>query len=278
MRESLGSTGLSSSCSSFWNKSYFTSDVSSLMLILHRIAVFTFLLFLTYFFLIMAFQSEQTDKRDVSVGVLGASAMFEPNLTAMFSASPVRSLKVYVVSSDGFRLLRMVRMLENAGYPKYCDFSVDLVVIVVPSFNASGLAMNWSHGVLSFSSVFSPVKNESLVLVLDDAMEISPFFAFWFLLQWNASLVSGGGGQLSPVGLALGGRLWNGVIGATGCGECPLPKLFEAVLAVCNCSAVFPSLGDGRVFVRREYQSPVQAERFPRLVRTWNYSRSQWNI
>ena len=247
------------------------------MLFMHRISVFVFLLMSTYIVFIAVFQSGQNRDQDVPVGVLEASDMFEPNITAMFSASPMRSLRVFVIGSDGNRLRRMVRMLENAGYPRYGVFSVDLV-IVVSSLNTSGLAMNWSHGELSFSSGFVPVNDESLVVVLEDAMEISPFYAFWFLLQWNVSLISGGGDRFSPSGLAVGSQLWNNAIHTTRCEECPFPKLFETVMAVCNCSAVFPVLDDGRVFVRHEYQLPVHAERFPRLVRTWNISRSQWNI
>ena len=240
------------------------------MRVVYRISAFTLLLMSIYAVFVAVLHSGQSSSPDNPVvGVLAkVHPVFEPNITAMFSASPVRALRVFVISSDGTRLPRLVGMLENAVYPG--GLRVDLVIVGARRRNTSDL--RWSHGALSSSSGLVPVTDESLAVVLGDAMEISPFYALWFLLQWNTPLVSGGGDRLRPAGLAVSSRLWNSASAR------PLPELLDALVAVCHCSAVFPMLGDGRVFVRHEYQLPVLAERYPILVRAWNLSRSQWNI
>jgi hypothetical protein len=139
-------------------------------------------------------------------------------------------------------------------------------LVVVTGMNVSWF--DWGHGELRFTSSFDAVGNASLVVVLlEDAMEVSPFFALWFLLQRTPGVTAGGGCPSHPAGLAVDSQLWNQVV------DRGLPLVCN------NCTtASFPALSDGRVFVRHEFQPPARAERSPKLVRSWDLSRSQWGL
>jgi len=232
------------------------------MQLLLRVSVFTSLLVLSYVLNLMAF-FRPVHRHAKSNGLLrvarGSSDI--PNITAMFSGVCV--LTVVVNSSDETRLLRLVRMLDTAVYD-VCQ--VDLVVVT--GMNVS--RFDWGHGKLRITSGFDAVGNASLVVVLlEDAMEVSPFFALWFLLQRTPGVTAGGGCPSHPAGLAVDSQLWNQVV--VDRGGLPL---------VCNncTTASFPALSDGRVFVRHEFQPPARAERSPKLVRSWDLSRSQWGL
>ena len=232
------------------------------MQLLLRVSVFTSLLVLSYVLNLMAF-FRPVHRHATSNGLLrvarGSSDI--PNITAMFSGVCV--LTVVVNSSDETRLLRLVRMLDTAVYD-VCQ--VDLVVVTT-GMNVSR-RFDWGHGELRITSGFDAVGNASLVVVLlEDAMEVSPFFALWFLLQRTPGVTAGGGCPSHPAGLAVDSQLWNQVV------DRGLPLVCN------NCTtASFPALSDGRVFVRHEFQPPARAERSPKLVRSWDLSRSQWGL
>ena len=231
------------------------------MLLLYRVSVFTFLMLLCYVINLMVFGPVHSTSKGV-VGMLRAGG--GNDITAMLSG--VRALTVVVKNSDETRLLRLVRMLDTAVYD-VCR--VDLVVVTFRP-----LLLDWRHGGVRFTSTFDAVGNASLVVVLHDAMEVSPFFALWFLLQHTDTVVSSGGGSpLHPAGLAVDYLMWNEVVRVL-----RHRSVYDAITSVCNCTAVFPALSDGRVFVRHAFQSPMRVEHSPKLVRSWDLSRSQWGL
>jgi hypothetical protein len=92
-------------------------------------------------------------------------------------------------------------------------------------------------------------------------MEISPFFAYWYL---HSAPVSIGGGDLSrPVGLSF---KWTQALNSTIFHTESLDSLLHDILALCNCTAKIPS---DHVFVREGWQDSVRPERSPKLARTW---------
>jgi hypothetical protein len=157
---------------------------------------------------------------------------------------------VYVLASDRRRVLRLVRALDSAVYP--VGLAVHLTIV-----NATPVHVAWGRGECRFGGKLAVANSTSPAIILSDTMEISPFYALWFLRH---ACVSVGGGDLhSPAGVGFRG----GVQGEFG----PLGSLLRRILAARNCSAVFPA---DRVFVREGWQNALLPERSPRLERAWD--------
>ena len=243
------------------------------MLILARITIFTSVLLCVYlaFGSLLFVDQDEVEPRDE---ILYAPSV---NISDLFSSSPVKTLYLCVIGSDSTRLSRMIRMLDSAGYP---GIKVELVV-VTSLLNASSVvkSMNWSLGAFKVERGLSPVDSrESMVVFFEDFMEVSPLFPFWFLLQWKVPVILGGNDLNRPAGVAVNGWLWNQRFKSSVYNQSTSLSMFRDFLRLCDCFASHPLLEDERVFVRNVYQSPVLPETAPRLVRTWNISRSQWNI
>ncbi len=229
---------------------------------LNRLVAFTISLLLTFIGIFMLFHM----KTDQAVKFLSSAGLGELNMSALFFASPISKLCLVVLSSDGNRLPRTVQMLETAAYPDM--HAVDLVIVNnIPNSSLITKNLNWSHGQFHLKTRIKPLKHtarhSTVVVVIDDRMEVSPFYAFWFLLQSNASVISGG-----ATGFAVSGGLWNRLFEMKYHADQPtvLGLLMESTL-LCNCSLVFPRLDYGRVFVRNTFQSPVKPESFPKSGR-----------
>jgi hypothetical protein len=194
---------------------------------------------------------------------------------------PPLTMCITIVCRGEHQFPRLEEMLLRAAYPR--RVSVDLALVGGDlrrpiMINASVVGRKlWTRGRTSLlGDQLQPVNAScSFVLLLEDHMELSPFFALWFLLRWkDGVLVVGGGNCTHPAGVAMSRDMWNGWVGAK---SSSFP-LFSppAVCASSNGTARFPSLKDGRVFVRNEAQSPLLPERSPLLVRSWNLDPMQW--
>ena len=187
-----------------------------------------------------------------------------PNHAPMLSFSG-SVLQIFVFASSRQRLQRIVRALDGAVYP--VGLTVNLVIVSVKragqrgQYRLEASEMQWKHGRYTFEKYASVVGDGALVVILTDTMEISPFFAFWFL--HNAPLSIGGGDLSRPVGLAFTGVE---SLNSTTIHTQSLVSLLHHILALCNCSARIP---DDRVYVRDGWQDPVRPERSPKLARTW---------
>jgi hypothetical protein len=191
------------------------------------------------------------------------------SVSSLFPAPPIC---LFVLSSDVDQLPRTVRMLNSAAYPK--SLFVDL--IIVNSMLNTTEGMNWSHGHFYSEKHLRHTNHSStIVIVIDDTMEVSPFFAYWFLLQRNVSVVVGGN---TATGFAVDGVLWNKWFQTMNGDQPTVIGLLLDFTLLCDCDVVFPLLSDGRVFVRNAFQSPVEPETFPKLVRAWNFKKEQWDI
>jgi hypothetical protein len=243
------------------------------MFILARITIFISVLLCVYlmFGSLLFVDKDEGELQDEMLHATGVK------ISALFPPSPVKTLYLYVVGSDSTRLARMIRMLDSAGYP---GIKVELVV-VSSLLNASSVvtSMNWSLGAFKVEQRLSPVDSrESMVVFFEDFMEVSPLFPFWFLLQWKVPVILGGNDLNRPAGVAVNGWLWNQRFKSSVYNQSTSLGMFRDFQLLCDCFAAYPLLEDERVFVRNVYQSPVLPETAPRLVRTWNISRSQWNI
>jgi hypothetical protein len=186
-----------------------------------------------------------------------------PNIPVLSFSGSV--LQIFVFASSSQRLRRIVRVLDGAAYP--VGLTVNLVIVSARQAGEYGryrletAEMQWRHGRYRFEESARVVGDGALVVILTDTMEISPFFAYWYL---HSAPVSIGGGDLSrPVGLAFTGvESLNSTIIHTQ----SLVSLLHNILALCNCSAKIPS---DRVYVRDGWQDPVRPERSPKLARTW---------
>jgi hypothetical protein len=172
----------------------------------------------------------------------------------------------------------MMQALNSAVYPRGKQLRVELIVVTMnPLINATMFARRsrWRHGRIRIESEIRMVNLSSLVVLLKDTAEVSPFYALWFLLHCNTSaVVMGGGNVSSPVGVGVRSELWNGLVSNFSNYSDP-----DALIrGIKDYPAMYPRLEDGRVFVRSEVQSPVMPERDPKLVRAWNYDPMQWFV
>lgn len=182
------------------------------------------------------------------------------------------SLYLYVVASNEHHLSRMMEALNSAVYPK---LRVELVVVTRnPLINATMRRSHWTHGRIRVESAMRVVNRSSLVVVLEDTAEVSPFYALWFLLHRNTSavvIIMGGGNLSSPAGVGIHSELWNDLV------VFHSSNISAVLRRVRDYPSIFPRLkDDNRVFVRSEAQSAVMPERDPKLVRAWNYDPAQW--
>lgn len=208
----------------------------------------------------------------VIVAILLVSHSPKPTSMVTVPVLPLRTLHIFLISADWARAARAFHALNNAVYPKRSLLAVNLVV-VVERIAISDIDMVWRHGGFRIRTALiplSPVNNVSLVLVIEETMEVSPFFVFWFLDRWNKSVVIGGGrDKSSPMGIAFGDNLFARIQM-----DRPFPsptRFLHDLLVMCNCTVVFPVMDDGRVFVRKGWQNPYLAEQSPRLVRTMRF-------
>ncbi len=233
----------------------------------------------------------------VVVSLLRApSSGFDPSGLAAFDNHHTARFSVFILSHEKKSLYRILCALISAGYPQ--NVSVDIIIVVTPLLNASEItgvvSDHWDRGRCRIVKTLQPVNESaapSLVLLLEDRMEVSPFYAFWFFhLERNRTgenndnnnnhdyyLLSGGGNLTHPAGIAVTSGAWNRWLNAEGGSMDQLVlKAAASSLANNHSSVVFPRLDDGRVFVRHEAQSPVLPERDPKLVRAWDYDISKW--
>ena len=176
-------------------------------------------------------------------------------------------LQIFVFASSRRRLQRIVRALDGAAYP--VGLTVNLVIVSARrgekygQYRLETTEMQWKHGWYKFEKSARVVGDGALLVILTDTMEISPFFAYWYL---HSAPVSVGGGDLSrPVGLAFTGTQ---ALNSTTIHTESLVSLLRDILALCNCTARIPS---DRVYVRDGWQDPVRPERSPKLARTWAF-------
>jgi hypothetical protein len=173
------------------------------------------------------------------------------NITVPFFGGP--ALRVFLISSDRRRVLRLVRALDSAVYP--VGLVAHLTIV-----NATPMHIAWRRGNSAFESQLRVTNSSELAVILSDTMEVSPFYALWFLRQVGDRVSVGGGDLDHPAGIGFRGALPH----AAG----SLAFILRGLLAIRNCTAaVFPATD--RVFVREGWQNPLLPERSPKLERAW---------
>lgn len=205
----------------------------------------------------------------VIVTVLLVSHIPKSTKIVTIAVVPLRTIHIFLISVDWASSARAFHALNGAVYPKRSLLVVNLVV-VVERIGISDIGMVWNHGGFRFRTALIPmsrVNNASLVMIIEATMEVSPFFMFWFLDRWNTSVIIGGAGDIwNPMGIAFGNDLFARMQFAR---PFPSSSLFlQGLLAMCNCTVVFPVMVGGCVFIRKGWRNPFVPEQYPKLVRT----------
>ena len=150
-----------------------------------------------------------------------------------------------------------LNLLNLAFYPKHT--AVNLFVV------SSGpvQAPLWSHGKYQHVSRLPLYDGSDCLILLDDTMEVSPVFIFWFIHTCNHSVVSGG-----ETGLALSGKEWQRFAREGGTTYQRIISTAMEFISKHNITVVYPDLLDkGYTFVRSQQQSPIFPEQMPKLAR-----------
>lgn len=151
---------------------------------------------------------------------------------------------------------RAVNLLNLAFYPRHT--TVNLFVV-----NSTPVADPvWMHGRYRHVNRMPAYDGSECLVLLDDTMQVSPVFGFWFLRACDRSVVSGG-----EAGLALSGRVWERFDAAGGSFQNVFAGVVEFIRRH-NLTVVYPEfLGKGYTFVRSRWQSPIDPEQPPKLAR-----------
>ena len=174
-----------------------------------------------------------------------------------------RKLSVCLFAKSG-SYERAANLLNLAFYPLHT--TVNLYVV-----SSSPVEPVWHHGRYRNVQRFPPYDGSECVILLNDTMEVSPVYSFWFLHSCDRSVVSGG-----ETGLALSGRVWERFAASSGKShESIAGESYESVtedagkfIVQNNLTVVYPEfLGKEYTFVRSKRQDPILPEQPPKLAR-----------
>ena len=151
-----------------------------------------------------------------------------------------------------------VNLLNLAFYPRHAV--VNLFVVS----SAPVAEPLWLHGQFRRVPGMPLYDGSDCLVLLDDTMEVSPVYIFWFIRKCDRPVVSGG-----DSGLALSGGVWRTFANESGKAILSYgDAVSEAVrfISRSNTTVVYPNF-EGYTFVRSLRQSPIQPERPPKLAR-----------
>ena len=164
------------------------------------------------------------------------------------------TIEIWLFGSELKRVERMMRIINHAYFPP--KVAVRLSIITDRMLPSAPLTF-WKHGRFYFvKKARKRLPRSALVIVLNETMDISPFFAYWF---WRARARYGDNvtiaGSMDLVGFAPAPDVWRrgGDLGESLRGH----------------PVVRPPYLDGGTFCRAEIQDLLRPEREPKLVRTW---------
>ena len=165
------------------------------------------------------------------------------------------TLEIWIFGSELKRIERMMRIIDHAYLPH--GVTMRLTIITDQLLPSAPLAF-WKHGRFYFARRARKRLPRSIcVILLNETMDISPFFAYWFWrarVRYGENVTISGSGDL--VGLAPTVDVWRRFRGSLG-------DLAE------HGAVVRPPYIDGNTFCRAEIQDLLQPERVPRLARVW---------
>lgn len=147
-------------------------------------------------------------------------------------------------------------LLNLAFYPLHTTVNL-YVVSSVP------VEPVWHHGRYRNVQRFPQFDGSECVILLNDTMEVSPVYSFWFLHSCDRSVVSGG-----EAGLALSGRVWERFAASSGESYESVAEDARKFIVQHNLTVVYPEfLGKEYTFVRSKRQDPILPEQLPKLAR-----------
>lgn len=150
--------------------------------------------------------------------------------------------------------LSALNLLNLAFYPRHTVVNL-YVVSPLP-----GPTPIWVHGQYKRVPCLPRYDGSDCVILLDDSMEVSPIFVFWFIRACrNRSVVSGG-----EAGLALSAKTWQRFADEIGCQDAI--SAVAGFISRHNLTAEAPGL-KGYTFVRSQRQNPILPEHEPKLAR-----------
>lgn len=166
-----------------------------------------------------------------------------------------RKLSVCLFANSG-SYGQALNLLNLAFYPLHTTVNL-YVVSAVP------VEPVWHHGQYRNVQRFPQFDGSECVILLNDTMEVSPVYSFWFLHSCDRSVVSGG-----EAGLALSGRVWERFAASSGESYESVAEDARKFIVQHNLTVVYPEfLGKEYTFVRSKRQDPILPEQLPKLAR-----------
>ena len=177
------------------------------------------------------------------------------------------SLCVMVTGLQSQHALRLLLLsLSRAPYPRHTAIHL---TVVSPVAYPDVPSVPWHHG--EYRLVHRMPWVDDCTVFLEDTMEVSPIFAYWYVDMCGREfdVLSGG----DSVGLVLAVRHWrrfkHRIYGQIHSAD-QTKNLIAALLCFIeerNLTVVHPRRAGGYVYVRATRQSPVAREEAPRLER-----------
>jgi hypothetical protein len=191
----------------------------------------------------------------VYIGPFGGNSSVRPCdgrvLSLCMVARGTRSAKLFLDS------------LNFAFYSK--SMTVELFFVVPQLGEVISPPLLWLHGRIHPTDQLPPNFDyrSNCIVVLEDSMEVSPVFSYWFAFACGRSVVSGG-----ETGLAVPGDVWTRFVQQANLSSANVTGELLRFIAAQNLTIIHPELDEGYTFVRARRQDPLQPELRPKLVRS----------